>query len=304
LPGLALPGAGACLLAALATRSLTPLPAALIAVAVAVAWAAAGRLCVLGLLDQSSRRAAAADERLAQQAQRSSEFLANTVHELRTPLTTVIASLDMLHEGYASSPAERDEIMEQATAACRHLMMLINDLLDAAAYESGRLNVDMQECDVDELLHDAQHLLRPLAIARGVDLQIVLSEENLRITTDRARILQVLFNLVGNAIKFSPSGSAVLVQVLSTPLGVAFEVVDNGPGIPPQARSRLFTKYERLHGPQAPGGTGIGLYLSKILVEQMHGSIGFMEREPGPGAVFWFTLPLAIAVAAPGAPRA
>jgi signal transduction histidine kinase len=239
-------------------------------------------------------------------AQRASDFLANTVHELRTPLTTVIASLDMLYEGYATTPEERREVTEQGAAACRHLMMLINDLLDTTAYESGKLHVDLQECSVEDLVRDAQHLLRPLAIARGVDLQIVVSEADLHITTDRSRILQVLFNLVGNALKFAPSGGCVLLQALVTPIGVAFEVVDDGPGVPPGARVRLFTKYGRLHDSQSPSGTGIGLYLSKILVEQMNGSIGYMQRDPGPGSIFWFTLPSAnrSALAEPGVRQA
>ena len=142
---------------------------------------------------------------------------------------------------------EQHEIMEQATAAGRHLMMLINDLLDTSAHEAGKLHIDLQDCAVEELLNDAHNLLRPLAIARGVDLQIVVSEDDLHITTDRSRIQQILFNLVGNALKFSPSSSCVLVQALATPIGVAFEIVDEGPGVPIETRSRLFTKFGRMH---------------------------------------------------------
>lgn len=291
-------GVSACVLTAWVAANGADLAVAIIvatalgATNAAVAWRAIGRL-----LEQQRRagdeRERALENNLQERTQRSADFLANTVHELRTPLTTIVASLDMLHEGYVTTAEERNEVTEQGSAACRHLMMLINDLLDTSAHESGKLHIDLQQCDVDDLVHEAHHLLRPLAIARGVDLQIVVSEADLRITTDRARILQVLFNLVGNALKFTPSGSCVLLQALATPIGVAFEVVDDGPGVPSQARVRLFTKYGRLHDGHSPSGTGIGLYLSKILVEQMDGSIGYMPRDPGPGSIFWFTLPRA-----------
>lgn len=233
-------------------------------------------------------------------------FLANTVHELRTPLTTILASLDMLRDGYASDPRDQREFLEQATMATHHLMFVVNDLLDSAALESGRLQVDLQPCFVRELLGDTMRLLRPLALARGVTLALQQPAGDPRVLADRNRALQVLFNLLANALKFTPRDGHVELRAERRDGTLVFEVQDDGPGVPPHAQDLLFTRFGRAAGDGAPriGGTGIGLYLSKALVEQMQGRIGYRPAEPGPGALFWFELPaMAASAAVPASPR-
>ncbi len=251
-------------------------------------------------------------QQLEAQNRQKDEFLANTVHELRTPLTTVLASLEMLRDGFATSPEDQAEFLEQATVACRHLMFIVNDLLDTAALEAGKLHLVAVPCFTREILDDAERMLRPAASARGMELRVEHPDGDPRVLGDRNRILQIVFNLVGNAMKFSPQSGRIDLRCSVTPLGVAFEIEDEGYGVPLQTRSKLFTRFGRAHAGDAKassvGGTGIGLYLCKSLVEQMRGSIGYRDRAPEQGSVFWFTLPLARteapAHAAAGEPRA
>lgn len=221
------------------------------------------------------------------------ESLANTVHELRTPLTSIMAALDILHAAQASTDEDRAEFIEQGLVACRHLMFLLNDLLDHAAYEAGRLQMEIREWRVSEVIGDAVQIMRPWAIARQIGLEVEVTGEESKVVGDRARVLQVIFNLLGNAMKFSPPDAKVILRAYPVPRAVAFEIEDCGMGIPRESRARLFSRFGRAHGAEsnAPKGTGIGLYMCKLLVDQMRGSIGFRDREDGPGSVFWFTLP-------------
>src|SRR5262249_32145192 len=152
--------------------------------------------------------------------------------------------------------------------ACRHLMFLLNDLLDQAAFEAGKLQVAAEEQEVAELLSDATQIMKPWAVARGLVLDVGPAGDLPKVLGDRTRILQVLFNLLGNAMKFSLPGGTVAVRTFATPLVVAFEVEDHGMGVPIESRSKLFSRFGRAHEGQAkaPKGTGIGLYLCRALV--------------------------------------
>jgi signal transduction histidine kinase len=255
----------------------------------------------------------AATEQQARDLERSArqrdEFITNTVHELRTPLTTILASVDMVRDGYAASPEDQREFLEQASVATRHLMFLVTDLLDAAAVDAGKLHMDCGPVFVCELVEDAERLMRPAALARGIAFTVEPPPGDPVVHGDRTRILQVLFNLLSNAFKYTPRGGTVLLRCSATPLAMAFEVEDDGAGVPLATRSKLFTRFGRAHASEGAdtqvSGTGIGLHLCKALVERMGGSIGYLEREPAPGSVFWFTLPVgrprAAAAAAPAA---
>ena len=229
------------------------------------------------------------------------ESLANTVHELRTPLTSIMAALDILHAAQASTDEDRAEFIEQGLVACRHLMFLLNDLLDHAAFEAGRLQMEIRDWQVADLIGDAVQIMRPWAIARQVGLEVEVPGDQPKVLGDRARVLQVIFNLLGNAMKFSPPDAKVILRAYPVARAVAFEIEDCGMGIPKESRARLFSRFGRAHGAEtnAPKGTGIGLYMCKLLVDQMRGSIGFRDREGGPGSVFWFTLPSPVTVEQP-----
>lgn len=234
-------------------------------------------------------------EQLREGLSQKDEVLSSTVHELRTPLTTIVAALEILRGGQVEEIAERETFLEQAALAAEHMGFLINDLLDAAALDADRLRMDIERCDAGELLHRIRSTMAPQAAARGITLDIPVPEPPVAVLGDQGRVLQVLFNLVSNAIKYSPEGSEVRVDVAATDLGAVFEIVDAGIGVSVEARRRLFTRYSRVHTAEASTarGTGLGLYLSKTLVERMGGSIGYAERTDGPGSVFWFTLPVA-----------
>jgi len=238
-------------------------------------------------------------QKLATHAQQQEEQVAHTVHELRTPLTTILASLSILDDGVAETEAERESFLRNAITATRHMTFLCNDILDTAAFEAGRLRMDIGPCDVQEILVEAENIMRPIAISRDIALCVEAPHERRTVSGDRSRILQVIFNLVGNAVKYSRDRGRVTLRAQQAANVLAFEVEDDGIGVPVAARSKLFTKYGRVHAPGATvPGTGIGLYLCRILVEHMGGTIGFDEREGGTGSVFWFTLPLHTSVPA------
>ena len=185
--------------------------------------------------------------------------------------------------------------LTQASTAARHLTFLLNDLLDTAAFDAGKLSLRMRRCFVREITTDAERLLNPLAMVRGVKLVIEHPMEDLAVIGDQGRILQVIFNLMSNALKYSPDEGVVVLRCITTREGAVFEVEDEGTGIPTAARDSLFTRFGRIESPESPGtrGTGIGLYVSRMLVELMNGSIGFRERNNDRGSVFWFSLPMA-----------
>lgn len=295
----ALASAATGLVAILFTQSHNPLSVALAILTCALAAGLAARVAVgracRSAADPPPTVDAAERARLEARIRGKDEMLTNTVHELRNPLSTVIASLDMLQDGHAVTSEEQKSFLTQASTAARHLTFLLNDLLDTAAFEAGKLSLRMRRCNLWEITRDAERLLNPLAMVRGVKLVIEHPTKNLMVIGDQGRILQVIFNLMSNALKYSPDDGVVVLRAITTEAGAVFEVEDEGTGIPTKARNSLFTRFGRIESPGGPGtrGTGIGLYVSRMLVELMNGSIGFRERDEDSGSVFWFSLPMA-----------
>ncbi len=221
------------------------------------------------------------------------EFLILTAHELRTPITTMLASLEMIRGGYAITPEDQLAFIDQAAAATRHLAFLVNDLQDCAAFEGGKPRIILRRCFLREVTKDVERLMVPLAKAQGVIMLTTHPADDLAVVGDQGRILQVIFNLMSNAIRYSPQHGTVMLRAIPTDVGAVFEVEDEGEGVPMEARKNLFTCFSGSGDQPAPPGTGLGLYVSRILVELMNGSIGFRERDEGQGSVFWFTLPIA-----------
>ncbi len=231
------------------------------------------------------------------------EQLANTAHELRTPLTAVTTAIELLRDGYATTPEDWNTFLDQASVAARHMAFLINDVVDLAALECGRISLHVRENRVQELVFDVAQVMQLTAQQRNVELRIDEPPESLVVTADRGRFLQIVFNLVANAIKFSDAGALVRLITAVESDRVTFEVHDAGPGVEPEQRERLFTRFGRAHDRSKPAiaGTGLGLHVCKLLVEHMGGSIGF---RPGAerGSVFWFTLPRPAGPVADAAP--
>lgn len=268
------------------------------AAAAATAWAAAQHA---RRAEHRTHHSAAATQQahLQQALQRRDQQLAYTAHELRTPLACVVTALELLREGHASTPAETAEFLDQATLAAHHLGFLVNDVLDEAALVAGQLRLHRCDHRVVELLATAREVIGLQARSRGIALQFATVDPELAIHTDARRFLQILFNLLGNALKFTAPGE--LVRVVVEPCGPAVRcsVVDRGAGVPPAARERLFAAFGS--APIGPGhavpGTGLGLHFCRRLVTQLGGRIGY---QPGVacGSVFWFELPAAAGASA------
>jgi signal transduction histidine kinase len=185
------------------------------------------------------------------------------------------------HEG-RPSPRTIIRIAEQ-------MNRLIGDLLDAAAIDAGRLAIDREPRDAAELASDAIEMLRPLAEHDSISVEQPPVPEPVRVSCDRDRIVQVLGNLIGNAIKFTPTGGSITVTVARDASNVRFAVADTGPGIPPEQLAHLFERFWRAPG-NAPG-VGLGLYIAKGIVEA-HGGRIWVESQVGRGSTFSFTLPV------------
>ncbi len=223
------------------------------------------------------------------------EHLAETVHELRTPLTTIMASLDMLRDGFVTTREESEVFVDQAFAATHHMMFLINDLLDWSSIEAGKLRVDLGICYANDLLQDARQIIQPMAVVRNIDLVVEHLDQDLPVIGDASRILQIIFNLLGNALKFTPERRSVGLRAHQLEEWVVFEIWDEGVGVLPEDAERIFEKYQQSGGKSESGmrSNGIGLHVSKKLVQQMGGAIRYRAR-PGGGSIFAIQMKLGL----------
>jgi PAS domain S-box-containing protein len=270
--------------------------------------------------DITARRAAetallaAKDE--AERANRAkSEFLSRMSHELRTPLNAVLGFAQLMHADgdEALGPVQRTRLAELERGA-RHLLVLINDVLDLARIEAGALSLALSAVDVAAVVAECVPLVQRLAAEGGLALAVLPPQEGagagaVAVSADPVRLKQVLLNLLSNALKYTPRGGRVWVAWRAQPAGggggVRIEVGDTGPGLAPQQQERLFQPFERLDAARSGvDGAGIGLALSKWLVNLMQGELG-VDSTPGAGSVFWMQLaaaaqvPPAAATAAP-----
>jgi PAS domain S-box-containing protein len=236
-------------------------------------------------------------------ARMKDEFVATVSHELRTPLTSILGALSLLGTPRLEQhPERRRELTEVAVRNGERLLRLVNELLDIQKLEAGQLRMIRSALEVGELLEEAGHGVAAVAEGKGVRLRLA-SEGGLRALADRERMVQVLINLLGNAIKFSPSGGEVLARARAAGPAVEIEVIDHGPGIPPEFRRRLFEAFAQADGgsTRAAGGSGLGLYISRQLVEAMAGAIR-VEDAPGGGTRAVVTLPRAAPAESAAAP--
>jgi signal transduction histidine kinase len=213
------------------------------------------------------------------------------VHDLRSPLTNIIAALDVLE--LAVTDDQDKSIFELAHAGSDRLLGLINSLLEIGKLEAGQMPLDRQPVAWDWLIQTACERVQAIAANEGVRMSVNLPSGLPQADADADVILRVLVNLLDNAIHFSPSGAVVEVSV-AWPAGqpvAECRVRDQGPGIPPEYRERIFQKFYQMPGPRRRRGTGLGLPFSRLAVEAHGGRIG-VEDNPGGGSVFVFTLPI------------
>ncbi|MCF8211428.1 MAG: response regulator [Rhodoferax sp.] len=231
------------------------------------------------------------------------EFLATVSHELRTPLTSILGALGLLGSGAAGAlPPAAKPMAEVAKRNAERLSRLIDDVLDLTKLEGNRMSLQLRPTPLDGLLKESVTANLGYAARSGVVLDLQLASGCPQVRVDPDRILQVMANVLSNAIKHSPNGGTVQVQLIWQAPIVQIKVRDQGPGIDPKFRARMFEKFSQADGSdrRAQGGTGLGLYITRMLVERMGGRIGVEAGEQA-GAVFVLEFPVSEALARPGA---
>ena len=224
-----------------------------------------------------------------------SSFLANMSHELRTPMNGILGMITLA--GRRMNDEAGQAQLAKAKGAAKHLHAVLNDILDISKIEADRLVLEERPFQIGHVLDELQALLVPRASEKGLDLDLSISDRlaNLQLIGDPLRLMQVLLNLAGNALKFTERGGVTLrVSLLQEMAGdalVRFDVIDTGIGIDPEAQGRLFAAFEQADNTTTRryGGTGLGLAISKRLVGLMGGDVGVLST-PGKGSNFWFTI--------------
>jgi signal transduction histidine kinase len=245
--------------------------------------------------------------RQAEEASRlKSEFLANTSHELRTPLNGMIGFLKLIMDGMADDPVEQGEFIQEAYRSAVHLLSIINDILDIAKIEAGKMQLELDPVKLDDLLSDVENFTSTLAQQKNLSFEILTpaTRDEVVLCGNYQRLLQVMLNLVGNAIKFTHEGGItisaevipkkVMVQNQELPGLVKISVADTGIGVSLEKQDKLFQSFSQVDGSRTRqyGGTGLGLAISQKLVEAMGGIVNFYSMGEGLGSTVTFTVPL------------
>jgi signal transduction histidine kinase/ligand-binding sensor domain-containing protein len=223
-------------------------------------------------------------------------FLANVSHELRTPLNAIIGFASVLETGGGASFSERQlKFVNNIAVSGEHLLALINDILDLAKVEAGQMTIEPEEVLLSETFDSVTRVLKGLTLPRGIELEVDLPDGTGRLFADPVRLKQIIYNLVSNAVKFSPDRSTIRIVVRNvtasaSPLGVpstAISVIDQGVGIASEDHQVIFDEFRQVHAPSTkrPSGTGLGLTLVRKFTE-MHGGMVTVVSEVGKGSTF------------------
>jgi signal transduction histidine kinase/ActR/RegA family two-component response regulator len=235
-----------------------------------------------------------ANAQIAEISRLKSEFLANMSHELRTPLNAILGFSEILKDNLVElSPEQRQECLENIHTSGKHLLELVNDVLDLSKIEAGRMELSYDSFGVLSAVREVHNVIRSLSERRDIDLSIEVIPETLEIRADKSKFKQVLYNLLSNAIKFTAQGGRVWVRAEAKHDELVVDVGDTGVGIAKEHQARIFNEFYQLDSAttRQVEGTGLGLSLTRRLVE-LHGGTISLESEPGSGSVFTFRLPL------------
>ena len=232
---------------------------------------------------------------LEEASQHKSQFLANMSHELRTPLNAILGYTELMADGAYGEPSEKmQEVLKRLEANGRHLLGLINDVLDLSKIEAGQLVLELSDYSVQDIAQTVRSTLEPLAVDKKLAFKVEVPARLPPGHGDGRRLMQVLINLVGNAIKFTDAGEvAIKAEVNDGAFYVS--VRDTGPGISAADQTKLFQEFQQADNAitKKKGGTGLGLAISKRIIE-MHGGRIWVESQPGRGSTFAFTLPVTV----------
>lgn len=224
-----------------------------------------------------------------------SEFMASVSHELRTPLTSILGALGMLKEDLADKiDSDSAQLLRIAYLNGQRLNTLINDILDIGKLDAGMMVFHQDKIAIRDLVQEAQQLNEPFARNAGITLRTQTPLERIDVNVDHSRFIQVLTNLISNACKFSPKGETVFIFAESDGDLATVRVIDHGAGIPDEFRGRIFQRFAQAHSARnhQKTGTGLGLNVSKTMIEKMGGRIGY-ESVEGKGATFFVQIPVA-----------
>ncbi|MGK7900053.1 MAG: sensor histidine kinase [Hormoscilla sp.] len=255
---------------------------------------------------EKNRELELANEQAEEACRLKSNFIASTSHELRTPLNGIIGFLKLIQDGMADDPKEEAEFIDEAYRSALHLLDLINDVLDIAKIEAGKMEIDLSPVVLDDLLRDVEKKMKISAEHKKLYLTIEKPRtlDKIIMYGDYKRILQVILNLASNAIKFTKEGGInISTEILSRPVCVGKEecpgmvkvrVADTGIGVSLEKQQQLFQNFYQVDGGRTRtyGGTGLGLAISQRLIEAMGGEINFFSMGEGLGSTITFTVPL------------
>lgn len=222
-----------------------------------------------------------------------SEFVSVVSHELRTPLTSILGSLGLIMGGTVGEFSDKaKKLLDIANKNCERLLLLINDILDMEKIESGKMVFDIQSVELNKLVNEAVIANKAYGEKYGIDIELKDGLPDTYVQADPHRLMQVLANLISNAVKFSNQGGKVSISLSTHGEQARVSVTDQGSGIPLEFQPRIFQKFSQADSSSTRGksGTGLGLSISKIIIEKLGGSINF-SSQPGEGTTFYFDLP-------------
>ncbi|HEY4122741.1 MAG TPA: ATP-binding protein, partial [Byssovorax sp.] len=251
------------------------------------------RAAYLASLELKNAELAVARDQALRESRVKSQFLASMSHELRTPLNAIIGFSELLEQGLPGPLNETQaEFVGHVLVSGRHLLHLINDVLDLSRIEAGKMEIAAEWTELRALAESVCGVVGPLALKQGVSFDRAIAADVAEVFVDPVKLKQILYNLLSNAIKFTQRGGSVRLTAERTARGVDVSVIDTGPGIRDEDMALLFAEFGRIERPgsQAAEGTGLGLPLTKRLVE-LHGGELSVVSTPGRGSRFTVSLP-------------
>jgi len=228
-------------------------------------------------------------------SQHKSQFLANMSHELRTPLNAILGYTELILDSvYGDMPQEAHEVLERVQSNGKHLLGLINDVLDLSKIEAGQLTLSLDDYSIKDVVSNVFAVVEPLATEKNLALKVELPNDLPTAHGDERRLTQVLLNIVGNAIKFTDSGEVGL-KAAARNGSYTLSVRDTGPGIDPADQTKIFEEFQQADdtSTKKKGGTGLGLSIARRIVA-MHGGRIWVESEPGCGSTFFVNVPIEV----------